>query len=242
MTFQAGLRDNIQLQVSSLGIRSFAELVEKCQRGDDCCKRMAISRNAMSNLPPRNFDRNLAPQGCNFKSNNQLYHNFSHGGGSQNCPNNGGNGNQRQNNALRFPQGQQGRACQRAPIDVRFAAARSSCRPLHIHPTCKTWYILELSGRCPQAWVSPEMWRIGGWNRWLSMRTTIDCAWMLDGATKDHVYTLSLASRFLSRRNRFEGYRVDSLGLNTSKSSNFITSEPIQCIIEPIRFSTELKV
>ncbi|MED6209860.1 hypothetical protein PIB30_058752, partial [Stylosanthes scabra] len=73
---------------------------------------MAISRNASSNLPPRNFDRNLAPQGCNFKSNNRLYHNFSHGGGSQNCPNNWGNGNQRQNNALRFLQGQQGRACQ----------------------------------------------------------------------------------------------------------------------------------
>ncbi|MED6170556.1 hypothetical protein PIB30_032127 [Stylosanthes scabra] len=86
------------------------------------------------------------------------------------------------------------------------------------------------------------MWRIGGWNRWLSMGTTIDCAWMLDGATKDRVYTLSLASRFLSRRNRFEGYRVDSLGLNTSKSSNFITSEPIRCIIEPIRFWTEPKV
>ncbi|MED6113445.1 hypothetical protein PIB30_070838 [Stylosanthes scabra] len=69
---------------------------------------------------------------------------------------------------------------------------------------------------------------VGGWNRWLSMKTTIGCAWMLDGATKDRVYTLSLVSRFLSRRNRFEGYRVDSLGLNTSKSSNFITSEPIR--------------
>ncbi|MED6145298.1 hypothetical protein PIB30_023880 [Stylosanthes scabra] len=34
-----------------------------------------------------------------------------------------------------------------------------------------------------------------GYLRWLSMRTTIDCAWMFDGATKDRVYTLSLASR-----------------------------------------------
>ncbi|MED6119805.1 hypothetical protein PIB30_015101 [Stylosanthes scabra] len=37
-------------------------------------------------------------------------------------------------------------------------------------------------------------WRIRGWNGGLSMRTVIGCAWMLDGATKNCVYTLSLAS------------------------------------------------
>ncbi|MED6171307.1 hypothetical protein PIB30_039572 [Stylosanthes scabra] len=41
-------------------------------------------------------------------------------------------------------------------------------------------------------------WRIRGWNGGLSMRTVIDCAWMLNGATKDHVLALSLASRILS--------------------------------------------
>ncbi|MED6141856.1 hypothetical protein PIB30_107602, partial [Stylosanthes scabra] len=92
----------VKLQVSSLGIRNFAELVEKCQHVDDCCKRMETSRNVRTNLPPRYFDRNLAPQGRNFKGNNQPFHNFSHGGGSQNRLNNGGNGNQRQNNAPRF--------------------------------------------------------------------------------------------------------------------------------------------
>ncbi|MED6188545.1 hypothetical protein PIB30_086980 [Stylosanthes scabra] len=105
MKFEAGLRDDIQLQVSSLGIRNFAELVEKCQRMDDYCKRMATSRNVRTNLPPRNFDRNLAPQGLNFKGKNQPFRNFSHGSGSSNRPNNDGNGNQRQSNAPRFPQG-----------------------------------------------------------------------------------------------------------------------------------------
>ncbi|MED6118439.1 hypothetical protein PIB30_002692 [Stylosanthes scabra] len=49
----------------------------------------------------------------------------------------------------------------RAPIDTRFAATRSSCRPLSIYLTCKPWYVLELGDRCPQAWVSPEVkvWR-----------------------------------------------------------------------------------
>ncbi|MED6199558.1 hypothetical protein PIB30_077053 [Stylosanthes scabra] len=108
---EAGLRDDIRLQVSSLGIRNFAELVEKCQRVDDCYKRMATSRNVRTNLPPRNFDRNLAPHSRNFKGNNQPFRNFSHGGGSQNRLNNGWNGNQRQNNAPHFSQGRQGQAC-----------------------------------------------------------------------------------------------------------------------------------
>ncbi|MED6108613.1 hypothetical protein PIB30_025741 [Stylosanthes scabra] len=43
-------------------------------------------------------------------------------------------------------------------------------------------------------------------------------------------------------RNRFEEGRIDSLDLNSSKSSNFITSEPIQFIIEPIHFWAGFKV
>ncbi|MED6171175.1 hypothetical protein PIB30_038323 [Stylosanthes scabra] len=49
-------------------------------------------------------------------------------------------------------------------------------------------------------------WRIRGWNGGLSMRTVFGCAWMLDGATKDCVYTLTLASRskgFCATMNRF---------------------------------------
>ncbi|MED6181652.1 hypothetical protein PIB30_021245 [Stylosanthes scabra] len=54
--------------------------------------------------------------------------------------------------------------------------------------------------------VDDSRWRIGGWNRWASMITVIDCAWMLDGATKDRVYALSLASR--SKRGQRTGARL----------------------------------
>ncbi|MED6111415.1 hypothetical protein PIB30_052093 [Stylosanthes scabra] len=95
MKFEAGLKDEIQLQVSSAGTRNFTELVEQCQRVDECCKRMAVARNARSNMPPRNFGRRLAPQGRNFKGRNKPFRNFSQGGGSQNRPNAGGNGGYR---------------------------------------------------------------------------------------------------------------------------------------------------
>ncbi|MED6180347.1 hypothetical protein PIB30_009415 [Stylosanthes scabra] len=39
-------------------------------------------------------------------------------------------------------------------------------------------------------------WRIGGGDERLNMRTAMDCAWMLDGAIKDRVCALSLASRY----------------------------------------------
>ncbi|MED6189662.1 hypothetical protein PIB30_098260 [Stylosanthes scabra] len=144
MKFEAGLRVNIQLLVSPLGIRSFAELVEKCQRVDDSYKRMAVARNDRSNLPPRNFDRDLAPQGRNFKSNNGPFRNFSHGGDSQNHSNNDGNGNQRQGNTSRFLQGQLGQQYQRCE---RFHGTRpckdggSNCyncgKPEHLARTCR---------------------------------------------------------------------------------------------------------
>ncbi|MED6157757.1 hypothetical protein PIB30_026286 [Stylosanthes scabra] len=38
-------------------------------------------------------------------------------------------------------------------------------------------------------------WRIGGEDERLNMRTAMDCAWVLDGAIKDRVCALSLASR-----------------------------------------------
>ncbi|MED6147193.1 hypothetical protein PIB30_041847 [Stylosanthes scabra] len=42
-------------------------------------------------------------------------------------------------------------------------------------------------------------WRIGGGDERLNMRMVMDCAWMLDGAIKDRVYALSLASRVYMR-------------------------------------------
>ncbi|MED6111153.1 hypothetical protein PIB30_049797 [Stylosanthes scabra] len=38
-------------------------------------------------------------------------------------------------------------------------------------------------------------WRIGGEDERLNMRMAMDCAWVLDGAIKDRVCALSLASR-----------------------------------------------
>ncbi|MED6153863.1 hypothetical protein PIB30_106124 [Stylosanthes scabra] len=99
---------------------------------------------------------------------------------------------------LHSPSFSKRREMREAPIDARFAATRSSCRPLSIYHTCNIWYVLELDDQCPQAWVSPvrqaRNWRIGGGNGRLNMRTEMYCAWMLDGATKDRVYALSLAS------------------------------------------------
>ncbi|MED6149195.1 hypothetical protein PIB30_060149 [Stylosanthes scabra] len=40
-------------------------------------------------------------------------------------------------------------------------------------------------------------WRIGGGNERLNMRTTMDCAWMLDGVIKDRVCALILASSLM---------------------------------------------
>ncbi|MED6183938.1 hypothetical protein PIB30_042548 [Stylosanthes scabra] len=49
MRFEAGLRDEIQLQLSLLENRSFTQLMETCECTDDCCEGMAILRNANSN-------------------------------------------------------------------------------------------------------------------------------------------------------------------------------------------------
>ncbi|MED6109378.1 hypothetical protein PIB30_031993, partial [Stylosanthes scabra] len=81
MKFEAGLRDEIQLQVSSSRTRNFAEMVEQCQRVDECCRRLAVARNARSNMPSRNFSRRFAPQGRNFKSRHQPFRSFTQGGG-----------------------------------------------------------------------------------------------------------------------------------------------------------------
>ncbi|MED6182213.1 hypothetical protein PIB30_026473 [Stylosanthes scabra] len=45
--------------------------------------------------------------------------------------------------------------------------------------------------------------------------------------------------KFLSRRNRFEGCRIDSLDLNPIKSLNFEVIKSIRSSSEPIRFWAE---
>ncbi|MED6225888.1 hypothetical protein PIB30_097965 [Stylosanthes scabra] len=111
MKFEAGLRDDIQFQVSFSRIRTFSELVDRCRRADDCCRRMTNVRIPKVNAPPRNFDHNLAPQGCNFKNNTQSFHNFNQGGGNQNHNFGGSYDNQRPNNAILPPQYQQRPSC-----------------------------------------------------------------------------------------------------------------------------------
>ncbi|MED6191033.1 hypothetical protein PIB30_112069, partial [Stylosanthes scabra] len=111
MKFEAGLRDEIQLQVSSSRTRNFAELVEQYQRVDECCRRLAVARNARSNMPSRNFSRRFAPQGRDFKSRRQPFRSFFQGGGGQNRPNAVGNGGCRSGDAPRLMSGQSGRQC-----------------------------------------------------------------------------------------------------------------------------------
>ncbi|MED6114289.1 hypothetical protein PIB30_078891 [Stylosanthes scabra] len=113
MKFEAGLKDEIQLQVSLSGTRDFAELVEQCQPVDECCRRLAVARNARCNMSSRNFGRRFAPQGWNFKSRRQPFRSFSQGGGGQNRPNAGGNGGYRSENTPRLTSGQSGRQCLR---------------------------------------------------------------------------------------------------------------------------------
>ncbi|MED6133855.1 hypothetical protein PIB30_032204 [Stylosanthes scabra] len=124
MKFEARLKDEIQLQVSSAGTRDFAELVEQCQRVDEYCRRLAVARSARSNMPSRNFGRCFAPHGRNFKGHSQPFRNFSQGGRSQNRPNAGGNGGNRSGNATRLTSGQGGWECLR-------------CKGYHGHEPCR---------------------------------------------------------------------------------------------------------
>ncbi|MED6192488.1 hypothetical protein PIB30_010423 [Stylosanthes scabra] len=76
-------------------------------------------------------------------------------------------------------------------------------------------------------------WRIGGGDERLNMRTTMDCTWMLDGATKDRVYALSLASRLQGIDSGVS--RVDSLSILERRI------ESIRLVTEPIRFHSNFK-
>ncbi|MED6210532.1 hypothetical protein PIB30_064976 [Stylosanthes scabra] len=75
-------------------------------------------------------------------------------------------------------------------------------------------------------------WRFGGGNGRLNMRMAMDCAWMLDGTTKDRVYALSLASRWYPSRFTkpfWNGFK------------NFVRIESTRVWGESIRICTEAK-
>ncbi|MED6190602.1 hypothetical protein PIB30_107459 [Stylosanthes scabra] len=60
-------------------IRNFAELVNKSQLVEDCTKKLTAARASRRDHPSLNFDRNLAPQGRNFKNNGQSQRRFPEG-------------------------------------------------------------------------------------------------------------------------------------------------------------------
>ncbi|MED6174098.1 hypothetical protein PIB30_065658, partial [Stylosanthes scabra] len=48
-------------------------------KGEDCTKKLTVARASRRDQPSRNFDRNLAPQGRNFKNNGQSQRRFPEG-------------------------------------------------------------------------------------------------------------------------------------------------------------------
>ncbi|KAL4301415.1 hypothetical protein AHAS_Ahas17G0298600 [Arachis hypogaea] len=69
--FEGGLREELLAHVSLLEIQNFVELVNKSQLTDECVKKLAVARINQRNFLPRNFYRNPAPQGRNFKATRQ---------------------------------------------------------------------------------------------------------------------------------------------------------------------------
>ncbi|MED6161918.1 hypothetical protein PIB30_065347 [Stylosanthes scabra] len=48
-------------------------------KAEDCIKKLTVARASRRDQPSRNFDRNLAPQGRNFKNNGQSQRRFPEG-------------------------------------------------------------------------------------------------------------------------------------------------------------------
>ncbi|KAL4276831.1 hypothetical protein AHAS_Ahas20G0246500 [Arachis hypogaea] len=48
-------------------IQNFAELINKSQLTEKCVKKLVAAQTNHRNLPTRDFNCNLAPQGRNFK-------------------------------------------------------------------------------------------------------------------------------------------------------------------------------
>ncbi|MED6188550.1 hypothetical protein PIB30_087030 [Stylosanthes scabra] len=93
-------------------------------------------------------------------------------------------------------------------------------------------------------------WRIGVGDERLNTRTAMNCAWMLDGATKDRVYGLSLASRVYMRWEPYEW--IGPEGRDDERNDVFESTPPsrfhkllriesIRLVTEPIRFHSDFK-
>ncbi|XP_015965860.1 uncharacterized protein LOC107489621 [Arachis duranensis] len=74
LKFEGGLREELINSVVPLEIRNFAELVNKSKLVEECSKKAAIARADRREASRRDLIQNLAPQGCNFKANNQYRH------------------------------------------------------------------------------------------------------------------------------------------------------------------------
>ncbi|XP_057747105.1 uncharacterized protein LOC130966333 [Arachis stenosperma] len=85
LKFEGGLREELMNSVVPLEIRNFVELVNKSKLVEECSKKAAIARADRREASRRDLIQNLAPQGRNFKANNQYRHQ---------------NGNQRNGNFL----------------------------------------------------------------------------------------------------------------------------------------------
>ncbi|MED6224923.1 hypothetical protein PIB30_088887, partial [Stylosanthes scabra] len=68
-------------------IRNFADVVNKSQLAEDCTKKLAETRAPIQHQLPKKVDRNLAPEGQEFKRNEQFHRRFHQGEGQiQNGP------------------------------------------------------------------------------------------------------------------------------------------------------------
>ncbi|XP_057734232.1 uncharacterized protein LOC130949569 [Arachis stenosperma] len=72
LKFEGGLREELINFVVLLEIRNFAELVNKNKLVEECSKKVAIARANRKEASRRDFIHDLAPEGRNFKANDQF--------------------------------------------------------------------------------------------------------------------------------------------------------------------------
>ncbi|XP_016206162.1 uncharacterized protein LOC107646493 [Arachis ipaensis] len=72
LKYEGGLREELMHSLIPLQIRNFAKLVNRSQLVEDCTKKVAAAKMSRQELPPKNFNRYIAPQGRNFKMNRTL--------------------------------------------------------------------------------------------------------------------------------------------------------------------------
>ncbi|RYQ95640.1 hypothetical protein Ahy_B08g090982 [Arachis hypogaea] len=65
--FEGGLREELLAHVGPMEIQNFVELFNKSQLTEECVKKLVATQTNHKNLLTRDFNRNLAPQGRNFK-------------------------------------------------------------------------------------------------------------------------------------------------------------------------------